>query len=712
MNFFFFLLLYVFYRVHLTNTTMVLKSTSAGNVSIYQVSGTNVSRSLPDWIAKKRKRALKQDLEYQNRIELIQDFEFSEASNKIKVTPDGQFCMATGTYKPQIHVYDFENLSLKFERHTDCENVDFLILSKDWTKSVHLQNDRSIEFQTKGGIHYRSRIPKFGRSLSYNEVNCDLMIGASGNELYRLNLEQGRFLNPFKLETELGCNSVDINNVHGLVSAGLEDGTVEFWDPRSKQRAGKLFINEQLGENLEVSNVSFRNDGLNFACGTSNGKTLLYDLRTSIPSQVKDQGYGYEIKKILWLQDSLHSNMILTSDKRIAKIWDKDSGKPFASMEPTVDINDIVQVPNSGMFFMANEGIPMHTYYIPNLGPAPSWCSFLDNVTEELEEKPNDSIYSNYRFITRDEVTKLNLTHLIGSKVLRSYMHGFFIDVELYDKVNLIANPNSLRDQREREIRKKIEQERESRIRSSGSIKNTKIKVNKDLANRLQERVGGDVAESVINDDRFKEMFENPDFQVDEESHEYKQLNPVKSATKDITSTKERGLTAAEESDEERMNMNGHNELDDDDDEDEESEEEEDSEDERVKEENRAKVEKELEKLRKKKEQDRKFKNEMKILSKNNEVKQSSKAKESFRSQVNKLNKVSKPSTNNDSKLQRHARGEAELTFVPKKKERTYKPKHNDDDDEEDEGKKKDSGRTKQRFEGRRMASRNKFRGM
>lgn len=117
--------------------------------------------------------------------------------------------------------------------------------------------------------------------------------------------------------------------------------------------------------------------------------------------------------------------MILTSDKRIAKIWDKDSGKPFASMEPTVDINDIVQVPNSGMFFMANEGIPMHTYYIPNLGPAPSWCSFLDNVTEELEEKPNDSIYSNYRFITRDEVTKLNLTHLIGSKVLRSYMHGF-----------------------------------------------------------------------------------------------------------------------------------------------------------------------------------------------------------------------------------------------------------------------------------------------
>ena len=55
-------------------------------------------------------------------------------------------------------------------------------------------------------------------------------------------------------------------------------------------------------------------------------------------------------------------------------------------MEPTVDINDICHIPQSGMFFMANEGMPMHTYYIPNLGPAPNWCSFLDNVTEELEE--------------------------------------------------------------------------------------------------------------------------------------------------------------------------------------------------------------------------------------------------------------------------------------------------------------------------------------
>ncbi|CUM65049.1 uncharacterized protein PRCAT00002669001 [Priceomyces carsonii] len=681
---------------------MVLKSTSAGNVSVYQVSGTNSSRSLPDWIAKKRKRALKNDIEYQNRIELIQDFEFSEASNKIKVSPDGQFAMATGTYKPQIHVYDFANLSLKFDRHTDAENIDFLILSNDWTKSVHLQNDRSIEFHTKGGIHYRSRIPKFGRDLSYNPVNCDLLVGASGNEIYRLNLEQGRFLNPYTLDTKRGVNSVDVNPVHGLVCAGLEDGTVEFWDPRSRQRAAKLFVSEQLNEPVQVTATSFRNDGLNFACGTSSGLSLIYDLRSAVPTIVKDQGYGFDIKKILWIdENSSQQNKIMTSDKRIAKIWNRLDGKPFTSMEPSVDINDVAYVKESGMFLMANEGISMHSYYIPQLGPAPRWCSFLDNITEELEEKPSDTVYSNYRFITRDDVDKLGLSHLIGSKVMRSYMHGFFIDTELYDKVNLIANPNSYREQREREIKKRIEKERESRIRSTGTISNTKIKINKDLAGKLQDKKGSAAAEAVINDDRFKEVFENPDFAVDEESHEYRQLNPVK-VSKDVS----RGLTAAEESDEDRMNFNvegeSRSEI--------ESESDEDEEDELAAREateiRRNKIKKELEKVRRRKEADAeadKFMNEMVPLK--DDTPKDDQA--SFSAQLKHANQTPRVKKPNDSRLRRHGRGEAELTFVPKKLEKKVSFKHDADSTKE-----LNRGRAKQRYDGRRRASKNAFRGM
>lgn len=58
-------------------------------------------------------------------MELIQNFEFPEASNRIKTTRDGKFAVATGTYKPQMRVFEYAEVSMKFERHTDAENVNF-----------------------------------------------------------------------------------------------------------------------------------------------------------------------------------------------------------------------------------------------------------------------------------------------------------------------------------------------------------------------------------------------------------------------------------------------------------------------------------------------------------------------------------------------------------------------------------------------------------
>lgn len=687
---------------------MVLKSASSNDISVYQISGTNVSKSLPDWLERKRKRSLKNDIDYQNRVELIQDFEFSESSNKIKVTRDGQYAMATGTYKPQIHVYDFSNLSLKFERHTDTENVDFLILSDDWTKSIHLQNDRSIEFQNRGGMDYKLRIPKFGRSMAYDDVSCDLYIGASGDEIYRLNLEQGRFMKPFQIESDRGVNSVDTNLIHGLFSAGLEDGTVEFWDPRAKQRIIKLQIPEAKESGSEISCVKFATNSLNFACGTSDGMSMIYDLRTSHPLITKDQGYGFGIKKIIWLEESGNENLnlILTSDKKIAKIWNRDDGRPYAAMEPSVDINDVEHVPGSGMFFMANESIPMHTYYIPQLGPSPRWCSFLDNITEELEEKPSDTVYSNYKFLTKQDVAKLGISHLIGSNVLRAYMHGYFIDSELYDKVNLIANPNSVAEEREREIRKRIEKERESRIRSTGALTNTKIKVNKEYVGHLQNKLGSETAENVVNDDRFKEMFEDPRFQIDQESHDYKQLNPVSSSL-----AGPKPLTAAEESDEERLAMKGKNGISDSesDSESESDNEQEEKEKELTRQKIKEQLKKKQEKKKREKEEAAQYMSKMKSFNKSDDlsldgdrIRNVSFGKQAkLQDETSKVRKEQKSNT----RIRKNAIGEGEITFVPTKKSAKVTFENTDDNPER-------RGKAKQVVEGRRRASKNVFRGM
>lgn len=61
---------------------------------------------------------------------------------------------------------------------------------------------------------------------------------------------------------------------------------------------------------------------------------------------------------------------------------------------------------------------------------------FALSLQEELEENAQTSIYDDYKFLTKEELEKLNLTSLIGTNLLRAYMHGFFIDYRLYKKVS------------------------------------------------------------------------------------------------------------------------------------------------------------------------------------------------------------------------------------------------------------------------------------
>lgn len=58
-------------------------------------------------------------------------------------------------------------------------------------------------------------------------------------------------------------------------------------------------------------------------------------------------------------------------------------------------------------------------------------------LQEEMEEGVQTTIYDNFKFLTKEDLEKLNLTSLIGTDLLRAYMHGFFIDYRLYKKVRI-----------------------------------------------------------------------------------------------------------------------------------------------------------------------------------------------------------------------------------------------------------------------------------
>lgn len=67
------------------------------------------------------------------------------------------------------------------------------------------------------------------------------------------------------------------------------------------------------------------------------------------------------------------------------------------------------------LVMVAAEQSRVLSYYMPALGPAPRWCSFLDTITEELEESTSETVYEDYKFVTQREVEDLGISHLIGA---------------------------------------------------------------------------------------------------------------------------------------------------------------------------------------------------------------------------------------------------------------------------------------------------------
>lgn len=77
----------------------------------------------------------------------------------------------------------------------------------------------------------------------------------------------------------------------------------------------------------------------------------------------------------------------------------------------------------------------MGIYFLPQLDPAPKWCPYLDNLTEEMEEEEQQTVYDEYKFLTYEELEKLEALHLLETKMVKSYLHGYLMHYKLYLKL-------------------------------------------------------------------------------------------------------------------------------------------------------------------------------------------------------------------------------------------------------------------------------------
>lgn len=409
------------------------------------------------------------------------------------------------------------------------------MLSEDFGKMVFLQNNRTLEFHAPYGRHYQVRIPKFGRDMIYDQDSCDLVIGGAGNELYRLNLDKGQFMAPFasKLETQ-GTNVLCRNSMHPLLVSGGEMGIVECWDMNSKSSVSCVDVGRDLDKVAAITALEFHGDGKTLAVGTSSGDCLLYDIRSSKPLLVKSHQYGMSVFDVRF-----HQGYVMSSDPKIIKIWNSMDGEVFTNIEPTANINSICipktngkDSPGSGLILATGEQQRIQSYYIPQLHHAPKWCSFLDTITEELEEQAQTTVYENYKFVTQKELESLGLQHLKGTTLLKAYMHGFFMDSRLYNKIQVVSKPQEYKKWRKEQIQAKVKEAQANRI----TIQKRLPKVNRKLAEQIiaKSKKRKDIEPTTIQqyanplgDDRFSKMFTSDEFQVDVTSDTYKQLHPT-----------------------------------------------------------------------------------------------------------------------------------------------------------------------------------------
>eukprot|EP00878_Enallax_costatus_P035276 GHUV01039292.1.p1 GENE.GHUV01039292.1~~GHUV01039292.1.p1 ORF type:complete len:189 (+),score=7.13 GHUV01039292.1:683-1249(+) len=182
---------------------MALKLSAPDGVKVYTVGS---GKSMPAWLSETKKRALRKDEEYRRRLDLLQDLQFPSACQRIKITPDQQYIYATGYHPPMIKLYDLNNLSLKFDRHLDAEVVDFQVLSDDYSKAAFLCSDRSVSFHARFGTYFKTRTPRQGRDLAYAPFTAELLVVGSAPEVYRINLSEGRFMQPLPSKS-MGINA-------------------------------------------------------------------------------------------------------------------------------------------------------------------------------------------------------------------------------------------------------------------------------------------------------------------------------------------------------------------------------------------------------------------------------------------------------------------------------------------------------------------------
>lgn len=426
-------------------------STTVNGVTTYHITE---QAALPQHYGSKAYRRISKHNELKNSVDFIAEFNFTGSSRNFSLTNDGFTLAATGEYPPQIKIFDLADLSQMTLYSLKCMPEQIQFLSNDWSKLLALRPDRKLEFYDKGGQCITVPLPFKTRAFAFSKPTSNLVLATEESQLLRLNLELGRFLRPVQCGSMV-ATSVTICESYQLITAGFENGDIEFFDPRDPERPPVASVN--LVE--EVSKTEYSPDGMKLAVGLCDGSVTVFDIRSSKPLYKYSHRNKAAINTV-----TFSSGKLITSDNKSCRLHDINTGEFFTSFETRSQLNSVMPYPNSGLLFGAVEDENIQAVLIPELGSSPRWASFLDNVIADVEadKENNTDIYSNYRFISREELESYEFHHLIRSSNLKPYLHGFLINKHLYSELTSLKNQGDLDEwSKEMERLKKEKKERD-----------------------------------------------------------------------------------------------------------------------------------------------------------------------------------------------------------------------------------------------------------
>lgn len=514
----------------------------------------SASKSLPEFLKQSNGdlRKLRGSEEYRMRLQLLQDLEFRGSSHSIAVSEDQQYLLVSGSYSPEIRMFDVLNLSMKFKRGLDHEIVKADFLSEDYRKLAILCRNRVVDFHAQYGIHHRMRLPKFGRDMVFDKHGSTLYVCSSSSEVYRLDLMSGQFQTPwssptvesFKSEQDSGLSCCVMAPLGvPVMFAGSDCGSVDAWDARADSHApvSTLHIPSE-----GVSKISVSADGMRLAVGSSVGVTRVFDVRKA-SSAVFEASHGSELPIVglhfgrsVGNRSEVAESTLVSADNKSVNMydtnWTEDGQtalvRAFVSSSDGAATNRALTFwPNSGLFFVCRDEPKVGVYYAPDLGPAPSWCSHLDTASgTEAEGLDAADVtkkdLTDHVFVTRAELLQIGAESLIGSALLKAHLHGFWMNKKLHDKLVHISDPFLYSKYKDGLVNSAMEAQMPSRqpgVNGGTFDEETDPRVNKSLKKRLMAKAGvatsdkkgvkqQKVASEVLADKRFKKLWKDADF--------------------------------------------------------------------------------------------------------------------------------------------------------------------------------------------------------